>query len=553
MLVLIGIGLLAGVITAVSPCILPVLPIVLTAGVGDGGKRRPFMIIGGLVASFTVFTLAAGSILSALGLPQDFLRNLAIAMLFVVAASLLSQRFAFALERPLAFMTRRRGGHPSSGFVLGLSLGLVFVPCAGPVLATITILAAKSQVSVETIVLTLAYGVGFGVPMLLIALGGKQIAQRLRATGPGFRRVSGVVLALSAFGILFNLPQTLQTHLGSYSSALQSHVEDTKLARTHLAKLRGGGNAFAATSRASGSSLPILGRAPEFTGIDSWLNTPAGRPLTLGQLRGKVVLVDFWTYSCINCIRTLPHLRAWYAAYHRAGFEIVGVHTPEFAFEHVRGNVEQATHDLHVTWPVALDNGYKTWDAYSNEYWPAEYLVDRLGRVRRAHFGEGEYGATEHAIRQLLAANGATVAPARHVADATPTAIVTPETYVGYARIDSGRYRGTPLAPRRPASYVLAKKPPLDTISFGGDWTVGDQRAVADRDARLRLHFHAHDVYLVLGGAGSVRVSVNGRQTRTVVVNGDRLYTLFSSRAVRDGLLDLRFDPGVNAYAFTFG
>ena len=468
MLVLIGIGLLAGVITAVSPCILPVLPIVLTAGVDSGGKRRPFMVIGGLVASFTVFTLAAGSILSALGLPQDFLRNLAIAMLFVVAASLLSQRFAFALERPLAFMTRRRGGHPSSGFVLGLSLGLVFVPCAGPVLATITILAAKSQVSVETIVLTLAYGVGFGVPMLLIALGGKQIAQRLRATGPGFRRVSGVVLALSAFGILFNLPQTLQTHLGSYSSALQSHVEDTKLARTHLAKLRGGGNAFAATTRASGSSLPILGRAPEFTGIDSWLNTPAGRPLTLGQLRGKVVLVDFWTYSCINCIRTLPHLRAWYAAYHRAGLEIVGVHTPEFAFEHVRGNVEQATHDLHVTWPVALDNGYKTWDAYSNEYWPAEYLVDRLGRVRRAHFGEGEYGDTEHAIRQLLAANGATVAAARRVADATPTTIVTPETYVGYTRIDSGRYRGTPLAPRRLASYVLAKKPPLDAISFGG-------------------------------------------------------------------------------------
>ena len=186
---LIGIGLLAGVITAVSPCILPVLPIVLTAGAGEGGARRPFMIIGGLVASFTVFTLAAGSILSALGLPQDLLRNLAIAMLFVVAASLLSKRFAFALERPLAFMTRRQGGHPSSGFVLGLSLGLVFVPCAGPVLATITILAAKSQVSFEAIVLTLAYGVGFGVPMLLIALGGKRIASASRHR-PDFRRIA---------------------------------------------------------------------------------------------------------------------------------------------------------------------------------------------------------------------------------------------------------------------------------------------------------------------------------------------------------------------------
>jgi len=552
-LVLIGIGLLAGVITAVSPCILPVLPIVLTAGAGEGSARRPFMVIGGLVASFTVFTLAAGSILSALGLPQDFLRNLAIAMLFVVAGSLLSKRFAFALERPLAFMTRRRGGHPSSGFVLGLSLGLVFVPCAGPVLATITILAAKSQVSVETVVLTLAYGVGFGVPMLLIALGGKQVSQRLRATGPAFRRGSGVVLALSAVGILFNVPQTLQTHLGGYSSALQSHVEDTKLARTHLAKLRGGGNAFAATTTTSGSTLPVLGRAPAFTGIDSWLNTPAERPLTLRQLRGKVVLVDFWTYSCINCIRTLPHLRAWYAAYHRAGLEIVGVHTPEFAFEHVRGNVEHATHDLHVTWPVALDNDYKTWDAYSNEYWPAEYLVDRTGRVRRTHFGEGEYGDTERAIRSLLAANGATVPGARHIADATPTALVTPETYVGYARIDSSRYRGSPLRPRQIHSYSLAPRLPRDALSLGGRWTIGDQRAVAGRGARLRLHFHAHDVYLVLGGTGRVRVSVDGHPTRTVAVNGDRLYTLFSSRTVRDGLLDLRFDRGVNAYAFTFG
>src|SRR3954469_3530308 len=285
MLVLVGIGLAAGVITAVSPCILPVLPIVLTAGAGEGGLRRPLMIIGGLVASFTVFTLAAPSIPPALGLPQAFLRNAAIVLLLVLAGSLLSKRFAYLIERPFAFMTRRRRGHPASAFVLGLSLGLVFVPCAGPVLATITVLAAKNQLGVETIVLTLAYGIGFGVPMLLIALGGQRVARRLRATGPGFRRVSGVVLALSALGILLNLPQTLQTHLGGYSSALQSHVEDTKLARTHLARLRGGGHTFAATTTPSGSTLPVLGKAPEFTGIDSWLNTPGDRHLNLRQLR----------------------------------------------------------------------------------------------------------------------------------------------------------------------------------------------------------------------------------------------------------------------------
>ncbi len=508
MLVLIGIGLLAGVITAVSPCVLPVLPIVLAGGAGPGGTRRPFMIIGGLVASFTVFTLAAASILSALNLPQDILRNAAIVLLFVLAGTLLSKRFAFLLERPFAFMTRRRGGHPAGGFVLGLSLGLVFVPCAGPVLATITVLAAKNQISFETVVLTLAYAVGAGVPMLLIALGGQRASKRLRATGPMFRRVSGIVLALGAVAILFNLDQTLQTRLGGYSSALQKHVEDTKLARDHLSKLRGGGNAFAGTTTVAGSKLPVLGKAPAFAGIDSWLNTPGNRPLTLAQLRGKVVLVDFWTYSCINCIRTLPHLRSWYAAYHRDGLVIVGVHTPEFAFEHVRGNVESATRHLHVTWPVALDNGYKTWDAYSNQYWPAEYLIDRVGRVREAHFGEGEYDTTEKAIRSLLAADGASVPGARHVADATPTTVVTPETYLGYARLDSSRYRGTAVRPRVAASYRFASSLRRDDLSYAGSWNVGDQRAVAGQNAALRLHFHAHDVYLVLGGHGNVRVLV---------------------------------------------
>jgi hypothetical protein len=245
-------------------------------------------------------------------------------------------------------------------------------------------------------------------------------------------------------------------------------------------------------------------------------------------------------------------LRAWYAAYHRRGLEIVGVHTPEFAFEHERGNVRAATHDLHVTWPVALDNSYKTWDAYSNEYWPAEYLIDRQGRVRRAHFGEGEYGATEHAIRSLLA-NGAATHEARHVPDTTPTEIVTPETYLGYVRLDANRYRGTTVRPRRSAEYRLARGLIRNELSYGGRWTIGDQRAVAGAGARLRLHFHAEDVYLVLGGRGAVRVRVDGRPVRTVHVRGDRLYTLVSSPSLRDGLLELRFHRGVNAYAFTFG
>ena len=464
-------------------------------------------------------------------------------------------RFAILIERPFAFLSRRRGGDLGGGFLLGVSLGLVFVPCAGPVLATVTVVAAQNQIGFGTVVLTLAYALGFAVPLLGIALGGQRIARRLRAGSDAFRRSMGVVLALAALAIVFNLPRTLQTRLGGYSSVLQKHVEDTSLAKKRLARLRGGRrNAFAATVKESGGRLPDLGKAPEFRGNSHWLNTPGDRPLTLAGLRGKVVLVDFWTYSCINCIRTLPHLRAWYAAYHQDGFEIVGVHTPEFAFEHVLSNVRTATHDLKVTWPVALDNDYKTWNAYSNEYWPAEYFVDRRGHVRLTHFGEGEYDKSEQTIRRLLAEGGAAVPAQRtEVADETPTEIVTPESYLGYARLDPERYAGTPLRPRVEASYAFPGKLGQNALSFAGRWRIGDQHALAVRDARLRLHFHARNVYLVLGGKGRVEVRVDGQPTRSLDVDGNRLYTLVSRKTLQDALLELRLAAGVDAYAFTFG
>lgn len=548
---LLGIGFAAGVITAVSPCVLPVLPILLAGG-ATGSGRRPYAIIAGLVASFTLFTLAAAAILSALGLPQDLLRNVAIALLFVLAATLLWPRLGQLLERPFAFMTRRRTGNLGGGFLLGASLGLVFVPCAGPVLATVTVLSAQQRFSLDSVLLTLAYSLGAAGPMLLIALGGQRVARRLRAGGDNLRRAMGVVVALTAVAIIFNTAQSLQTSLGGYSSALQKHFEDTPGAKKRLDALRGGGNAFAAPARQTGSRLPVLGRAPEFTGISHWLNTQGERPLPLASLRGKVVLVDFWTYSCINCIRTLPHLRAWYAAYHKDGFEIVGVHTPEFAFEHVLSNVRNATRDLHVTWPVALDNDYKTWTAYSNQYWPAEYLIDKLGRVRRTHFGEGEYGTTEASIRSLLAEAGASV-PLRKaaVADVTPGEVTTPESYLGYLRL--ARYVGEPIRRNRLAPYAFPARLPQDALSYAGAWRVGPERAVAGADARLRLHFLARHVYVVLGGKGRVESYVGGRKTGSVRVDADRLYTVVSGRSARNALLELRFSPGVNAYAFTFG
>jgi cytochrome c biogenesis protein CcdA/thiol-disulfide isomerase/thioredoxin len=552
MLTLLAIGFAAGIVTAVSPCVLPVLPIVLAGGATDADRRRPLAIVAGLVASFTLFTLAAASILSALGLPQDLLRNVAIAMLFVLAATLLFPRLGVLLERPLSRLSRRRGGNLGGGFLLGVSLGLVFVPCAGPVLATITVLAAQHRVGTETVLLTLFYALGAALPMLLVAFGGQRVARRLRARGLLFRRTMGVVLAGAALAVVFNLETTLQTSLGNYTGALQSHIEETGAARKALDNLKGTRSHFVAKSAAS-AGLPSYGKAPGFRGISAWLNTPGDRPLSLASLRGKVVLVDFWTYSCINCLRTLPHLRAWYARYHRLGLEIVGVHTPEFAFEHVLGNVRDATHRLGVTWPVALDNGYATWNAYSNEYWPAEYLIDQSGRIRHVHFGEGEYGSTEKAIRELLRAGGASPGAATKVLDATPGEVTTPETYLGSDRLDPSRYAGTRVRTNMAVAYRFAPRLPEGTLSYDGIWKIGGQVAVPVREAALRLHVHARDVYIVLGGRGTVRAALGGRPLAALDVRGDRLYTVLSGSRIRDGVLELRFSPGVTAYSFTFG
>jgi cytochrome c biogenesis protein CcdA/thiol-disulfide isomerase/thioredoxin len=549
-ILLLAIGFLAGVITAVSPCVLPVLPIVLAGG-SAGGTRRPYAIIAGLVLSFTVFTLSASALLSALGLPQDTLRDVAIALLFVVAATLLVPRVGLIIEAPLTRLSRRPSGDLGGGFLLGASLGLVFVPCAGPVLATVSVLSAEHMVGFRLVLLTLFYAAGAGAVLLLIALGGQRATRKLRETRWWWRPALGVVMVAAAFAVAFNLDQTLQTRLGSYTSALQRHTEESGYATRHLSKLRGATSGVTLKrTAASRSNLPVYATAPNFVGISHWLNTPDGKPLTITGLRGKVVLVDFWTYSCINCLRTLPHLRAWYAAYHKDGFEIVGVHTPEFAFEHVLANVEAAVKRLHVTWPVALDNDYDTWNAYSNEYWPADYLVDQQGKVRAYSFGEGDYTKLEDDIRQLLGIDGGRMTD---VANRTPTEVQTPETYLGPERLDPSRYVGTTPVTNRPVKYRLAKSVPVNDISYGGTWTLSGQTATPGPGARLDLHYHADDVYMVLSGHGRIRVTRDGKPLPPIDVHGARLYTVLSSNATTDGILQFTVPPGVRAYSFTFG
>lgn len=558
MLLLLAVGFVGGLITALSPCIVPVLPVIAAGGSTGAGRWRPHAIVGGMVASFSLFTLVGGSLLSVVHLPQDFLRDLGIALLFALAAGLLVPALGTLLERPFARLGAKSTSGSANGVVLGVSLGLVYVPCAGPVLAAISAVAATHRVGVTAALLTLSYALGTGVPLLALALVARRTTtgwKALRSRVPAVRVAAGAVLALVALALALNVTGPL-TSVPGYASALEDHIEQAPGVEGQLRALQGEhGTDYAARQTLGAGALPDLGQAPEFAGITRWLNTPGGRPLALAGLRGKVVLVDFWTYSCINCERELPHVEAWYAEYHRYGFEVVGVHTPEFPFEHVVSNVQAAADRLGVRFPVAIDDDYKTWDAYGNEYWPAEYLIDQNGEVRHTAFGEGEYSTTESDIRLLLMAGGArTLPPPTDVPDRTPTRELTTETYLGYTRFDGDRYLGSPVLEGRSATYRLDNDLPSDDVSFGGTWTQNAWETTAGAGAELELAYMADDVYLVLGGQGTVSVSVDGVHARTVDVSGvPDLYTMVSSSSFHTGVLTLQLSPGLEAYDFTFG
>ncbi len=546
MLVLLGIALLAGIVTALSPCVLPVLPILLAGGAASRHRLRPYAIVAGLVVSFTTFTLAGAALLGSLGLPDDVLRNIAIAALFLLAATLLWPALARLVERPFLFLTRRRVPAESSGLVLGISLGLVFVPCAGPVLAAVTALAATSQVGIRAVLVTGVYALGAALPMLAVAIGSQRLTSTsrfLRAHAETTRRVAGVVLGATALAIALGADQRFTTAIPGYAQAFQNRIERSSVATRALEDLSNNGGPLSASEAASREPM-----APAFSDLTGWLNTPSGKPLSIAGLRGRVVLVDFWTYSCINCLRTLPHLEAWDRAYEKDGLTIVGVHTPEFAFEHVPNNVRSAVRRLGIHYPVAQDNGYATWSAYRNNFWPADYLVDRAGRIRFTHFGEGAYGETESQIRQLL---GERPGKRTTVTDATPREITTPESYLGYERLQ--RFAGR-ISYDDEARYRFPRRLAQDELAYAGEWTVQPTRIVAGDDARLRLRFEAKDVYLVLGGHGRVATFVDGHPTGTVDVSGTpRLYTIEHYRSLTRALLELHASPGVEAYAFTFG
>ncbi len=560
------VGFLAGAIAGISPCIVPVLPVVLVAGgnrIGPdapsvGSRRRPVAIVLGLVVSFSFVVLVGSEVLSLLHLPQDFLRDAGIAALALVGVGFVVPWLGRLIERPFARLTARQPSGAAGGFVLGVTLGLLFVPCAGPVLAAITVVGTTHRVGIAAVLLTVAFGLGAAVPLLIVALAGNQLTRRvaaLRRHRRVLQYVSGAVLIAIAAGIAFTAFAGLERDVPGYTSALQTRAEGSATIRKELGTLTGNGHSSLANCKPELATLEECGPAPAFAGITAWLNTPGGAPISLAKLRGKVVLVDFWTYSCINCQRALPHVEAWYKRYSPFGLVVVGVETPEFPFEHVVSNVRTAAAQLGVHYPIAIDDNDATWDAYDNEYWPADYLIDANGDVRHVSFGEGNYSTTERLIRELLVSADPKIElpPPTSVPNLTPTEPTNPETYVGYERLEY-KFPTDEILANAPAEYQFPATLPIGGLGFSGEWTEHEWEATADRNAELELGFEAKDVYLVLGGSGTVSVSIDGRHTTTFVVGGiPRLYTLHKSKILSTGQMVLGFSPGVQAYDFTFG
>ncbi|MQA76006.1 MAG: redoxin domain-containing protein [Solirubrobacterales bacterium] len=572
-------ALLAGAATALSPCVLPVLPAVLGVGV-TGGRRRPLGVVTGLVAAFTFATVALVYVIDALGLPDDLVRTLAIATLLVFGVSLLVPGLGDRIEAwgsRLAPGPARVGGDGfGSGLVLGASLGLVYTPCAGPILAGVITVSAAQDFTAGKLAVALAYAVGSGAVLYLLMLGGRRLVDRLKPARAWVQAATGATMVIVAVAMTADLDLKFQNAIASDLPSVlvnpSGGLEDSGAVADQLAAVRGahGTAEGGAAEAAAGQTLPDYGAAPDFMTPGRWFNTPGGEPLSIGRLtaEGKVVLIDFWTYTCINCIRTLPYVKAWAEEYHDDGLVVVGVHSPEFAFEKDAGNVAGAIDDYGIDYPVVQDNELGTWTAFGNQYWPAKYLIDADGDVRYVHFGEGQYSETEAAIRSLLAEAGnrtlgGRARPGR--TQAPDPSLRTPETYLGFDRAE-----GWVVDPRPGASAYDAPAPgslELNQFALAGSWRIDGESARALAKAAVSLSFKARRVFLVLGspeGPREARVLLDGAPIPDelagqdvadgrVTVDRQRLYRLVDLPRAGRHTLELRLADGIEGYAFTFG
>ncbi|MGF6753558.1 cytochrome c biogenesis protein DipZ [Paraburkholderia sp. GAS42] len=602
------VAFLGGALTILSPCILPVLPLVFSR------SDQPFVRSGLPLLVGMALTFSAVASLAAIGggwaaQANQYGRWIAIALFGVFGLTLLLPTFAERLMHPLVTAGSRltdfaqeKGGSPRiiSSVLTGVATGLLWAPCAGPILGLVLTGAALHGASAGTTFLLLSYAAGAATSLAIaLIIGGRVFAAMKRSLGVGewIRRAIGVAILGSVAAIATGIDTSVLTRLSnSATGGFEEKLVERISSRSSSATKAGGADGVAyKPSTTTGSAntspagfitrvsvsttdapLPVEGRLPALSGAVEWINSP---PLTADELRGKVVLIDVWTYSCINCLRTLPYLKAWSKKYHDKGLVVIGVHAPEFAFERDIGNVKRATRDLGVDYPVAVDNNYAIWRALGNQYWPAFYIADAQGRIRHHRFGEGDYGRSEQVIQQLLSESGqtkVTAAPEMVTGSGAQMAsdnkdVRSAETYIGYGQSE-GFVSPEGTLEDKVRTYTAPVHMQLNNWSLAGDWNVGTEQAtLTGASGKILYRFHARDVHLVLGtsqGAKPVRfrVSIDGAPPGVAhgadiaadgsgIVNGQRLYQLVRQPGeIRDRTVTIEFlDPGVNAYAFTFG
>lgn len=571
MILLLLFAFFAGIVTVLSPCILPVLPIVLSGSL-SGNKHRPLGIVFGFVASFTFFTLFLSYLVSLTHISSNIIRSFSIIVLFLFGISLLIPKLQVMMETLFSSLT---GFAPSSnrtgfwgGVIIGLSLGLLWTPCVGPILASVISLALTNQVTIDTFLITLSYAVGTALPMFVIMLTGRKLFQampRLLDRTATIQRGFGVIMILLSIGLFFGIERTFQTWVlqtfPSYGAGL-TLFEQNSAVKDALQNITTDTDA----SEQTAGNTQTFGTAPELIPGGEWFNLPDGKTsLTLADLRGKVVLLDIWTYTCINCQRTLPYVKSWWEKYKDQGFVVIGVHSPEFEFEKDPKNVMQAIKDFGITYPVMQDNNFATWNAYKNDAWPSEYLIDKDGRVRYHDIGEGHYDEKEKNIQTLLNELHPDAPVTTKVDDAGYQIYArTEETYLGYYRL-RGLTPSQNITADTASTYVLPQKLGYNEFAFDGTWTVNRTYSAPGKDAAIIYHVDAKDVYLLMEpmeNGATVQVEVDNEKqypgadvkNGLVIVDKSRLYHIAHFDTPGEHIVTIRFpEANIKAYTFTFG
>lgn len=610
MIVLIGFAFLAGIVTILSPCIFPLLPVILSGSVGKS-RLRSFGIVAGFTASFTFFTLALTQIVRLFGIPADVLRIAAVILIILFGLTMIVPRFHEWFGRAASRIAKfgRRKPQPeevgdgpqtgirgfAAGLPLGISLGLVWTPCVGPIMASVISLALTSRIDIGSVFVTLSYSAGTSIPMLAIMFGGRTLIERvpfLSRNTAKLEKIFGVLMISTGIALGFGLDRQLQAGLldlfPGYGEGLTA-IENTHPVTEALMERKTGGGAMMMTG--SGDFSPArsyeqgimkdFGKAPEIVAGGVWFNldktdviTPPSpaegsgmeesdpRSPVMADFGGRPVLVDFWTYSCINCIRSIPYLKKWYDAYRDDGFLVIGVHTPEFEFEKNRSNVAKAIGDIGVTWPVVLDNDYRQWNAYDNRFWPAHYYIDAKGHVRYVHFGEGDYADQEGVIRALIEETGRKPGRERSGEEHVLTA-GTPEIYLGYGRtrgfLDRDSFAGDTVF-----DYGGSASPSNGEWSLSGKWTIRKDYVIPESTGGLYIGFNAKKVFLVVepeASGGEIVVSVDGAvPPDTPDVKGgvlgpleSRLYQLVEFQERKQRVMKCAVRGRLRLFTVTFG